>query len=104
METLKIMDYKGAVTDTNVDISPEGLEQIASIYIDVLTGDEIAIVCYKDGRVERFDSSYSRTMTFEDGGYLLYGKDEDGDINLLSAFNRRTSSYWNWWGDDDDEG
>ena len=103
METLKIMDYRGVVMDTKVDISSEGLEQIASIYIDIFTGDEIATVCYKDGRVEQFDSSKSRIMSFDDGGYLLYGKDEDEDINLLSAFNRRTSSYWEWWGDDDDQ-
>ena len=87
MTTLKIMDYNGELTDTGVSL--DKLEDILRIDIDVVTGDEIATVIYKNGKRERYDSSNCRLHDFYDCGYCLYGPNE----NRLVEFERRTSSY-----------
>ena len=99
-ETLVIMDYNNDRTDTHIDISSDGLKKISVIYIDVVSGDEIATVVFTDGTTRRIDSSNSRCVGFEDDSYILYGKDSEGEtVDRLDEFNKRTSSYWRWWDD-----
>ena len=86
-KTLKIIDYNGELTDTGVDL--DKLDDILRIDIDIVTGDEIATVIYKNGERERYDSSNCRLQDFYDWGYCLYGAEE----NRLEEFERRTSSY-----------
>lgn len=87
MTTLKIMDYKGELTDTGVSL--DNLEDILRIDLDVVTGDEIATVIYKNGEREVYDSSSNRLQDFYDCGYCLYG----AGVNRLEEFERRKSSY-----------
>lgn len=87
---IKLLDYKG--TKTNVDIGD--LDAIAAMSIDVITGDEILTVVYKDYTVKKFDSSNTRCMDFYDNSYEVYNINES--INLLEyeKFVHRTNSYW----------
>ena len=87
MKTLVIMDWDNKTTDTGVNL--DNLDDILRIDIDVVTGDEIATVTYKDGRKEKYDSSNCRMRDFYDFGYCLYGPEE----NNLERFNKRSSSY-----------
>lgn len=87
---LTIMDFADRKVETEIDLSR--LDEIESIYIDVVSGDEIAIVYYKDGRTRSFDSAEgTRIVDFEDGSYLLY--DCDMGINRIKEFERRDDSY-----------
>lgn len=83
---LIIMDYRDVKYDTGVSL--DDLSNIESICIDVITGDEIATVTYKDGHSEEFDSSMTRMTDFFDGGYTLYSN----SINRIEEFNKRKDS------------
>ena len=91
-DTLMLMDYDDRLFDTGIELSRLG-EDVLSVFITVLTGDEIATVMFEDGHEEKFDSSENRTMDFYDGSYWLYQK---GSINRLDKFLERGSSYWEW--------
>ena len=83
------MDYQ----DTKVTFDIGNIEDIASIFIEVITGDEIANVLYKDCTIKVFDSSCTRIHDFYDYKYLLY--DVNTRINLLNdeIFLNRETSY-----------
>lgn len=87
---LEIMDYSGARTKTPIDI--DNLKDVLSLYIRVISGDEILTVIYRNGKIERYDSSDSRCMDFYDDEYCLYNEFEK--INLIPEFQNRKSSYW----------
>ena len=95
---IKILDYK----DKTKDVEIGELKDIKSINVNVVTGDEILIVSYKDGTEKRIDSTEPgyRTRDFFDGTYVLY--DEDENINELENEewkNRDHYSYLNKYGD-----
>lgn len=87
---LEIMDYKKARKQIPVDI--DNLEDVLSIYITILSGDEIATVIDKDGKMKKYDSSDCRYIDYYDDEYCLYSKAEN--INLIPDFQKREKSYW----------
>lgn len=86
---LEIMDYKGKKTKTTIDLNK--LEDIQRIEIEVVTGDEICRVQYKDGKRDMFDSCSFRMSDFYDGEYTLY--DVLDNTNYLDVFKKRETSY-----------
>lgn len=91
-DTLMLMNYENRLFDTGIELSRLG-EDVLSVFITVLSGDEIATVIFEDGHEEEFDSSEDRIMDSYDGSYCLYQK---GVINKLDKFLGRGSSYWEW--------
>ena len=89
---IKILDYKNSVTEVDVG----DIKDIRSMVVDVVTGDEILKVTYKDGTFKTFDSSNDRTRNFYDGNYELYNTDIEPEINELENprwLNRTHYSY-----------
>lgn len=95
---IKILDYKSRANEVNVG----ELKDIRKMTVEVITGDEILIVAYKDGSYKRFDSSDDRTRDFYDGDYELYNTETEPEINELENpewLNRTNYSYLNEYGD-----
>ena len=91
---LKLIDYKRDATGHDIG----DLKDIAVITIEVISGDEIANVIYKDYTTRRFDSSHTRTKAYYDGEYQIYRYDkEDCGIFKEEFKNRKTSyDFWSW--------
>lgn len=86
---LEIMDYKNDKTKTTIDLNK--LDEIQSIRIEIITGDEICEVQYKNGKRETFDSSNERIQDFFDDSYVLY--DVLDNTNFIEEFKKRENSY-----------
>ena len=88
---LEIMDYKGIKHETDIDL--DNLDEIDTIFISVVSGDEIATVAYKNGQSVTIDSDHlaknQRCQHDYDGGYILYSS----HINRLEEFEERNTSY-----------
>ena len=89
--TIKLLDYKGTPVEHDVG----NIEDIAGMFITVLTGDETLRVIYKDYSEKYFDSSKSRSTSFLDYSYELYDylKPDESILNK-EEFKNRKSSYW----------
>ena len=91
MKHLEIMDYKGIKHETDIDL--DNLNEIDTIFISVVSGDEIATVAYKNGQSVTIDSDHlaknQRYRHDYDGGYILYSS----HINRLEEFEERNTSY-----------
>jgi hypothetical protein len=87
------MDYANEITDTGVDISD--LSNIEKIMIRVVTGDEIAIIYYKDGNAAVYDSSKCRSEDYKEALYTLYNFDTG--VNRIDKFLNRKDSYTMIW-------
>lgn len=83
---LKLVDYDDRIHDFEIG----NLEDIRRISIEVVSGDEIADVDYKDGTSKTFDSSYfcERIMNFDDGLYDVY----NDEVNLLENEEWKSSN------------
>lgn len=96
MDLLKIMDYKGSLFDTGIDL--DKIDDITIISVETVSGDEIIRVNYKDKAPERYDAGFMgdnfRYEHFHDGEYTLYSI-YDG-TNLIDKFKKRKSTYWFW--------
>ena len=95
---IKILDYKSRAKEVDVG----ELKDIRKMQVDVVTGDEILTVTYKDGSKKIFDSSDDRTRAFFDGDYELYNTETEPEINELENpewLNRTNYSYLNEFGD-----
>lgn len=97
--TIKLLDYQGK--ETMVDVGE--LDTIGSMEIDVVTGDEILTVVYKDFTRRRFDSSRDRRVNFNDGGYEIYNVNESNNALFDPKFVDRKTSYEYMWGDEDED-
>lgn len=86
---LTLLDYKNEEYETGIDL--DNLDDVLTISIEVVTGDEIAHVIYKDGHSEYFDSCPFRLTDYYDGGYTLYVAGSDCDER--ERFVKRRSSY-----------
>lgn len=77
------------------------LEDITSIDIDVITGDEVATVQYANADSVILDTAADRFMDYFDDSYIVYNKNEG--INLLndSKWVNRKSSYFAIFGDEE---
>lgn len=89
--TIKLLNYRGVPVE--VDIGD--FNNVARMTMDVVSGDEVLNVVYKNYNVKIFDSSDDRTMNFHDDKYEVYYFDNPGH-NILDneKFMNRTSSYW----------
>lgn len=65
---LKIYDYNGNPTETNVDLNDEN---IICATIHIVSGDEVLEVITKDGSMKCYDSSEDRWSDFYDGWYQI---------------------------------
>lgn len=101
LTTLSLLAYNNVRLATDVDITKKGLERLKSIKIKVISGDEIAIVNYKDGRTETYDSSIvggKRSDDEFDDEYILY-RDGDDESRVLMWLFRSDSYDKRWTGD-----
>lgn len=89
---IKLLDY--AKNETIVEIG--NLDDIAKMEIDVITGDEILTVVYKDYTIRKFDSSRDRMADFYDDGYEIYDFNKSENLIDDPKFLNRTDSYWTW--------
>lgn len=91
--TIKLLDYKGTPVEHDVG----NIEDIAGMFITVLSGDETLRVIYKDYSEKYFDSSDCRSMSFLNDAYELYNylKPEESILNK-EMFKNRTNSYLGW--------
>jgi hypothetical protein len=86
---LEIMDY-----ESNRKVVEIGdLETIADIIMQIISGDEVATVFYKDNTVAYFDSSNSRCFDYHDGWYHLYDHEANDNWLFSEDFKNRTRSY-----------
>lgn len=73
--------------DSRKEFIIEDFENVETIFIQILSGDEVATISYKNGNEICFDSSNERLMDFNDGCYHL-------PLRLIDEFsNFEGSSY-----------
>lgn len=87
---LKLLDYNSRPCEVEIG----DLNDIAKIDIKVISGDEIAVVVYKDYATRQFDSSSNRKMNFYDGEYEIYRFDKTDNLIDKDEFKNRINSYW----------
>lgn len=82
---LKIKNYQNVRFDTGIP-----MEQVESLFVRVITGDEIVTVHKTDGTEEEFDSACladnPRITDYWDGDYGVHKDD-------LEAWSKRKTSY-----------
>ena len=80
--------------DDKIDVDIGELEDILSISITVLSGDEILHVVKKDGESFEEDSDrHVRSISFFDGEYTIF--DSDTGVNRINEWkNRKGSNDW----------
>lgn len=86
---VKIYDYADASTEVEIG----NLEDIAIMGIEVISGDELLHVTYKNYDTRVFDSSECRNIDCYDGGYTIYDFRKKKEDNLL--FDEKWNSYSN---------
>lgn len=67
--TVKIYDYADRIS--KIDLPVQSAEEIDLILVNVKSGDETGFIKLKNGEVIPFDASDCRSMTFDDGSYVL---------------------------------
>ena len=86
---IKLLDY-----ENNIKVVDVGdIKKIGSMYIEVMSGDEVLVIVRKDYTLMAFDSSKTRCEDRLDGRYQIYN--EQTGINLLKDkdFLNRSNSY-----------
>lgn len=88
---VKLMDYKGKKTEFEIG----NLEDVFVANMEVISGDEVLTVTYKDKTLKVFDSSDNRAMNFFDDSYVVYMP----GLNLLEneRWLKRKTSYDDKW-------
>ena len=87
---IELMDYR----DKKVTFDIGNIEDIVSIIIEVITGDEIATVLYKNYTTKVFDSSPTRIDDYFDYKYTLYDVINGVDHLSHEIFLTRKISYY----------
>ena len=92
---IKLLDCEDKIIVVDVG----DIKEIESMYIEVISGDEVLLVIYKDYTIKTFDSSNTRCEDRHEGRYLIYN--EQLGINLLKDkdFLNRINSYSYLWED-----
>ena len=68
--------------EDNIKVVDVGdIKEIGSMYIEVISGDEVLFVVYKNYIIKEFDSSNTRCEDCHEGGYPIYN--EQLGINFL---------------------
>ena len=89
---MKLYDFEGESQDFDVDLDDEN---VAVAILQVVSGDEILDVVYKDGEVRTFDAdTHFRTTDFLDATYILVLNGE-WQVNR-DKFLARKGSYDDW--------
>jgi hypothetical protein len=70
--TMTITIYNFENDPTSFDLP---LKELEEAYVDVISGDEIFMACYKDGHTIRIDSDKTRALSFHDGDYAIKPQD-----------------------------
>lgn len=65
MTKLKLLDYRGKETIITLE------KEIQAIFYQILSGDDVVYILYKDGTTEYFDSANDRLDDFFDGGDFI---------------------------------
>lgn len=89
---LKLLDFESKAH--NFEIGK--IEDIARITIKVFTGDEIAVVIYKDYTVQMFDAGENRIEGYLDYVYDIYHFEDPESLIFDQKFIDRKSSNWIW--------
>lgn len=76
-----------------VDVPTKSIDDIASIDIRILTGDETGSINLKDGTTILFDASDDRCITYYDGDYTLSDPEDIRKWIEFKLDNSRTISY-----------
>lgn len=86
---IELMDYQRKKVTFDIG----NVEDIVKIVIEVLTGDEVATVLYRNYDIKKFDSSYERTADYYDYKYIVY--DAINGVNHLNdeIFLNRKDTY-----------
>ena len=79
-----LRDYK----DNKKEFIIKDFENVEDIFIDIISGDEVAYICYKDNTEIEFDSSEDRIMNFYDYQYQL-------PLELIDMFSDFNGSSYN---------
>ena len=90
---IKLFDCEDKISFVDVG----DIKEIGSIYIEVISGDEVLFVVYKDYTIKEFDSSHTRYKDHLDARYPIYN--EPIGLNLLKdeKFLNRKDSYSYLW-------
>ncbi len=84
---IEIMDYK----DDKKKVKIDNFEDVVRLEIEVISGDELLYILYKDYSVMKYDSSDCRRLEYNDSFYCIY--DITKDIDYLERWNERIDSY-----------
>ena len=86
---IKLLDYSNKSFEYDIG----ELSDIIQINLEIISGDEILHVVYKDNSTAVFDPAPDRILDFYDGGYTLY--DKVAGLNKLNDKNwlNREDSY-----------
>lgn len=76
-----------------IDVPAESIDDIASIDICVLSGDETGSINLKDGTTILFDASDDRCMTHYDGNYTVSDPEDIKKWVEFKPDDSRTISY-----------
>lgn len=89
MKELVLYDYNNNKTKTGVDLN--NLDDVLRIDIHVISGDEMANITYKNGKVITFGGTTEPLlMNFDDGEYCIY---QAGVKNDIDEWIERKNSY-----------
>lgn len=90
---LEIMNYNYE----RVGIEVGEKEDIAIIIIQIVSGDEIARIIYKDYSQKEFDSAVLlgnlRCMGYDDGDYEIYNANKENNVIDNPNWQKRKTSY-----------
>lgn len=88
---IEIMNYR----NDKVPVTIENFNNVVRLIIEVISGDEILHILYKDYTQEEYDSCYMlndfRINGFYDGEYVIY--DTTKNIDYIDSWSKRKSSY-----------
>ena len=87
-----IYDYN----DKAVEIDTKG-RKVASISVEVVSGDECIEIMYENGSFEMVDSSSNRYINYYDGGYELSGDKLSEWMECTPAKEKKGISYERLW-------
>lgn len=88
-----------------IDVPVESAEGIASIDIQIISGDETGVIMLKDGTEISFDASDDRVRNYYDGEYTLTSAEDIAKWNSYTEkdSHSRTISYNRHWAFGPDE-
>lgn len=76
-----------------IDVPAKSIDDIISIDIHILSGDETGSINLKDGTTILFDASDDRCMTYYDGDYTLSDPEDIKKWIEFKLGDSRTISY-----------